>query len=542
MARDLDGGRAVIHALERNGVRHVFGIPGDHTVPIYLGLSESSIRHITVRHEQGAGFAADGYGRVSGRPGVAVVVTGPGVSNIATAMAEATTDSAPVLVLSAEVPRADIGAGRDHTHELRDQRALAAGVTRWSERAMDVAAIGSLIDRAFRDLATGPAGAIHLGVPIDVLAETGPVEDAPPARGERPLPDPAAIEAAARALDTAARPLVVVGGGARHAGSAVTALVERLGAPALSTWNGKGVLGDDHPLSAGGGFHHDAALAMLTESDVVLAIGTRLGRSDFWSSPVAVAGRLIRIDIDAAALTVNATPAIPVHADASLAADALTAAIRARPPATERAGAARAAIDAATAILGERHRPWLGAFREALPPETAIVADSTTVTYVGYRWLPVPTTGRWLYPSSFGTLGYALPAAIGAGVAEPGRPAAVLIGDGGFLFTCPELLTAAEQGRPLPVLLWNDRGFGSIRLGMQQAGMEPVGVEFAVPDLSALAAGFGARYAAPRTPQELGRVTRDALRHPGPTLIEMDDRLAGPPVGTRPAGTQPEAH
>jgi acetolactate synthase-1/2/3 large subunit len=540
MARELDGGRAVVHALERNGVRHVFGIPGDHTLPIYRGLGESSIRHITVRHEQGAGFAADGYGRVSGRPGVAVVVTGPGVSNIATAMGEATTDSAPVLVLSAEVPRADIGAGRDHNHELRDQRALAAGVTRWSERAMDVAAIGPLIDRAFADLATGAPGAIHIGVPIDVLAETGPAEDAAPVRAERPAPDSAAIEAAARALDGAERPLVIVGGGARQAGRAIGALVQRLGAPVLATWNGKGVLGDDHPLSAGGGFHHDAALALLAEADVVLAIGTRLGRSDFWFAPPSVPGRLIRVDIDAAGLTANAAPGIPIHADASLAADALASAIRARPPDTERAAAARAAIDAATAVLGARHRPWLAAFREALPPETAIVADSTTVTYVGYRWLPVPAAGRWLYPSSFGTLGYALPAAIGARVAEPGRPAAVLIGDGGFLFTCPELLTAAEQGLPLPVLVWNDRGFGSIRLGMQEAGMEPVGVEFAVPDLASIAAGFGARYAAPGTPAELGRVTREALRHPGPTLIEMDDHLAGPPVGTRPAGTQPE--
>src|SRR5690606_38594417 len=139
-----------------------------------------------------------------------------------------------------------------------------------------------------------------------------------------------------------------------------------------------------------------------------------------------------------------------------------------------------------------RHAPWLAAFRRALPPETALAVDSTTVTYVGYRSLPIPAEGRWLYPSSFGTLGYALPAAIGAGVAEPDRPAAVLIGDGGFLFTCPELLTAAELGLPLPVLLWNDRGFGSIRLGMQLAGMKPLGTEFAIPDVEALARGLGA--------------------------------------------------
>jgi acetolactate synthase-1/2/3 large subunit len=186
----------------------------------------------------------------------------------------------------------------------------------------------------------------------------------------------------------------------------------------------------------------------------------------------------------------------------------------------------RRAVDTEADLTGIRYRPWLAAMRRGLPANAAIVADSTLVTYRGFRYLPVPAEGRWLYPNAYGTLGYALPAAIGVGIAEPGRPAGVLIGDGGLLFTCPELLTASEQGLGIPVVVWNDRGYGCIREGMRERGVTPLGVDFVIPNLSALATAFGADYAAPRTPQALEATVREAVAKTTPTLIEIDDRDA----------------
>ena len=151
---------------------------------------------------------------------------------------------------------------------------------------------------------------------------------------------------------------------------------------------------------------------------------------------------------------------------------------------------------------------------------------STLVTYLGFRYLDILDGGSWLYPSAYGTLGYALPAAIGARVAQPDRPAVVLIGDGGLLFTCSELLTATERGFGLPVVVWNDRGFGCIRMGMQRQHVTPLGVDFSIPNLAALAAAFGGIHASPQTPAELEREVRIALARSVPSLIEVDDRLA----------------
>lgn len=525
-AVQVTGGEAVVRSLERHGVRHVFGIPGDHTIPIYAALGSSTIQHCTVRHEQSAGFMADGYARASGRPGVAIVIGGPGLTNIATAMGEAYADGVPLLVISADTPTVDCGAQRDHNHEMKDQLAAAAAICGWSERIGSLGTIPDAIDRAFSSFRTERARSIHIGVPIDILSGAGLVAFGPLSPSEPAAPDPNLVTRAAALLRSASRPVLLVGGGVRTARSVTVGVAEALGTPVMTTWSGTDAFPNDHPLHVGGGFHLGAAVDALADADVVLAVGTQLGRSDFWHAPPSLRGHIIRVDIDGSQLDLPIPAELGLVADARLALNAIRDEVGEidRPGAVDRAAQLRTAIDREADLNGLRYKPWLQAMRAALPADAIIAADSTLVTYRGSRYLPIPSSGAWLYPNAFGTLGYALPAAIGAQLAQVGRPAAVLIGDGGFLFTCAEVLTATEQELGLPIVIWNDRGYGCIREGMRAQGVRPLGVDFAIPDLAALARAFGGHYAAPRTPAMLAGKVRDALARRMPTLIEVDDR------------------
>ena len=520
----LTGGEAVVCSLERHGVRHVFGIPGDQTIPIYEALQSSSIHHLATRHEQGAGFMADGYARASGLPGVAIVIGGPGVTNIATAMGEAYADGVPLLVISAEISSSDIGAGRDHNHEMKDQLAAASAICASSERVTRVSRIPEAIDRAFRSFHAGRPRSVHIGIPVDVLEAREPVSFAPRGVFAPTAPDPLLIGHAAQLLRAADMPIVLLGGGARGARTAALALAEALGAPVMTTLSGKDAFSNDHPLYVGGGFH----LGMAINADVVLAVGTQLGRTDFWNAPVSVNGSVVRVDIDPEQIDANVPATVGLVGDARVIIEALTEVVGIvdRPAATERAANLRSKIDAEADTVGLRYKPWLFAVRAALPADAIVAMDSTLLSYRGYCYMGIPAGGAWLYPNAYGTLGYALPAAIGARVAQPDRAAVVLIGDGGLLFTCSELLTATECGFGLPVIVWNDHGFGTIRQGMQKRGIKPLGVDYSIPDMAALAHAFGGEYASPQTTAALETAVRDALARRLPTIIDIDDRLA----------------
>src|SRR5215468_7150025 len=239
------GGHAAIALLEAYGVDTVFGIPGVHTLELYRGLADRRIRHIGVRHEQGAGFMADGYARASGKPGVCVLITGPGVVNAATAIGQAYSDSVPMLVLSSVNARDDLGKGRGRLHELPSQQAAMAPLTAFSRTVADPAALAPAMDDAFDAFAAARPRPVHLEVPLDVLLEPA----APAATRRRrmpPAPDPKGIDAAARLIAAASRPLVIAGGGTVDCAAAVQALVDTIGAPVVTTIAGKGVVPDDH--------------------------------------------------------------------------------------------------------------------------------------------------------------------------------------------------------------------------------------------------------------------------------------------------------
>src|SRR5689334_12335962 len=248
------GGRAVARALAAHGVEVVWGIPGTHNLEIYAGLSAAGIRHLSPRHEQGAGFATDGYSRVTGRPGVCVTTSGPAVLNAATALGQAYSDSIPVLLVAAGMPLRAPGLGNGELHETKDLIGALDGIVAYAHRVTSVAEIPVAVAQAFGRMTSGRPRPVVIEIPLDLLTEEGDVHAVPAPPPPVLTPEPAAVDAAAALLSHAARPAVLVGGGASGAPAELRLVAERLGAPVVCSINGKGTLPEDHPLSVGAGY------------------------------------------------------------------------------------------------------------------------------------------------------------------------------------------------------------------------------------------------------------------------------------------------
>ena len=513
-----------------HGVGTVFGIPGVHTLALYRGLSGSGLRHVSPRHEQGAGFMADGYARANGRPGVCFVITGPGLTNMTTAIAQAYADSVPMLVISSVNRRDQLGLGQGRLHELPDQRGMLAPVTAFSHTLLDPGNLEAVLRRAFTTFATARPRPVHLEIPLDVL--DAPVRAPvaleawrPPAP---PAPDPSSIRRAAALLAQAGRPVVLLGGGCRWSPGAARDLVERLGAPVITTSNAKGLLPVGHPLDLGVSAAQEPVREMVRAADVVLAVGTEIGETDYdtvFDDGFRIEGGLVRIDIDPAQLQGRYAAALGIVADAGAAMEALAAALPA--PLLDGAGTARAGA-VRTASRRDEPAEWAGyrmlfeTIYQALD-DPVLVGDSTLPVYAGNTVAEPPVPAAWFNASTgYGTLGYALPAAIGARLAVAPRPVVALVGDGGLLFTLPELISAVEAGAPVIVLLWNNRGYEAIRRFMDAGGIKRTGVDLAMPDFRLLAAGLQCLHASVATPADLAEALPGAGMAASPTVIEID--------------------
>ena len=499
MTLPITCGEFLVKQLEAWGVNTVFGIPGVHTVELYRGLPASGIRHITPRHEQGAGFMADGYARVTGQPGVCFIITGPGMTNILTAMAQAYADSIPMLVISSVNERSRLGSGNGYLHELPDQRGLTAGVTAFSHTLLSVEQLPEVLGRAFAVFDSERPRPVHIELPLDVItAPAGHLRVQPRATLSRPAPALPLLQQAASKLLGAKRPLLLLGGGCLKAAEEAAALATALDAPTALTINGKGLLPADHPLLIGSNQSLVPVRELAADADVILAIGTELGETDYdvvFNGGFALHGELIRIDIDAQQLLRNHAPTLAIHSDARLAMQALLAELPTREadansPGAQRAGAVRAQL--AEDFSGWAHYRGLFATLLTAYPQARFVGDSTQSVYSGNHLVDLDQPRRWFNSSTgYGTLGYALPAAIGAKLAEPQTPVICLIGDGGLQFSLPELASAVEAKVGIVVLLWNNYGYGEIKGYMQRRDITPIGVDIYTPDFIAIARGFG---------------------------------------------------
>jgi len=519
-------GERLVDLLAAYGVKLVFGIPGTHNIELYRGLAASPIAHVLTRHEQGAGMAADGYARATGKPGVCFLITGPGVGNAVSAIGQAYADSVPLLIISSACARDTLGKDLGFLHECRDQTMLTAAVTSWSVMAQTADEVAFYIDKAFADFASARPRPVHISIPFDLLAEMVPAPWRPRHRPPHPAPAPTCtnITQAARLLTQATKPLIIVGGGAVAAGPQILKLAEQSGALVAASIAGKGIVPASHPQYAGSFLCLPQGWALAEAADLVLAIGTELAETDFWRAKLPIAAPLIRIDIDPAKMDDGYPATVALVGDAAPVCTALLAEIAPGRRAPWQAPFTLADVRAALAPPQTAHALVWDTIAAAIPPASVITTDMTQLGYSGNYLMGRDAPRRYLHPTGFGTLGYALPAGIGAALGT-GAPVLAVIGDAGLLFTVAELATAHEElTTSLVVLVWNNAALGEIRQNLQDADIPLIAVTPRNPDFIALAKAFGCATAAPQTLAELHSALAQGFARPGLTLIDMTPR------------------
>lgn len=516
-------GAQLSHMLKDRGVEVIFGIPGVHNQEMYRGIEEAGLTHVLARHEQGAGFMADGYARATGRPGVCYVITGPGVCNIMTPMGQAYSDSVPMLVISSCLD--ETSATRGQLHQMRDQEGAARTVCDWSETARSPQAAYHLIDRALAEFETARPRPKHLSVPIALLQGNAPEWVGAGPEPSRPAPDTAAVVDVARALTAAKRPLILLGGGARAGATAARWVAKATGAAVISTYAGRGIVPDAYALNFGPSLARAGSADLIASADLVLVIGSALAEVDLWRADLGNSVPLIRVDIDPEILSSGPQAAQAIAADAAAfltaLAEVLTNATPAKGWTEAEVGAARARWRAEVATERPHILPIAQALRDVLPEETLIYSDMTQFAYAAKEVFPLNHPGLWHHPYGFGTLGYAMPAAIGGKIGVGDRPVVAIAGDYGFQYTMQELMVAVELELCLPILLWDNGKLGEIEDSMVRAQIAPNAVIQKNPDFLKLAEAYGAASAAPRSLADFKAAMTKALAHKGPTIVHV---------------------
>ncbi len=507
-----------------------FGIPGEHTIALYDGLYRSRrIRHILTRHEQGAGFMAEGYAMVSGKAGVCITTTGPGAFNALTPLAEAYGDSAPVLLVASEIEREHIGRARGITHESQDQLGVLRRASGWAEQADTVGDIPRLIHEAFLRMRTGRPRSTAVQVPLDVLDEEGEAEPLPAAASNRAAADDADVRRAAELLAKAERPIVWAGGGVNIslANRELREVAELLGAPVLTTPDGKAAIPEDHPLALGNSSGEGPVRALVQEADAVLVVGTRFQQriTGGWKYPLPKP--LVQVDADPGEIGKNYPATVGLAGDAQLvlaqlAGELAGRSIAAKKGVEERVSAIRQAIDAHYRERYPIEFEMIETLRARLDRDVVVFSD----TAQGVQWvrglLPAYTPRSFFTPGGFSTLGFSVPAAMGAKVAFPDRQVVAAVGDGSFMFTCNELGTAVQEGLDLTVLLFNNHGHEGIRAHQDaECDGRHIAVDILQPDFVRFAESFGALALRVDAVEELGPALDETRRARKPAIVEI---------------------
>jgi acetolactate synthase-1/2/3 large subunit len=500
-------------------------MPGSHSATIYDAIARRPgvIDTILIRNEQAGAFAADGYARVSGVPGIVCTTAGPGATNALSGVAECWADSVPILLVSGQVNAATLDRECGNYHEI-DLERIFQPATKWCGTVRQLEQIPGFVARAFQAMTTGRPRPAAIFLPQDLMR--APCSDSVRPQDFQPPAVPCAreeeIAQAAELLSGAARPIILAGGGALWSGAAgaIERLASRLGAPVVTTLNGKGLLDERHPLSLG---HARSARAKkaLPHADLMLAVGCRFTEVMTDWRRMTVPADLIQIDLDSTQIGMNFPVRLGIVADARSAIEAISKALSAARPGDgwsalwEEARSARPA------------RPeWLiDTLRAALPGDVPVFTDACEM---GYRmhadWISHGPR-LFFYPSNFITLGWAFPAALGGAVARGGEPVVVVSGDGGFLMTAQELATAARYRLRVIALVHNDSTYGAIK-NIQDRNHEGryLDVELNNPDFLALAQAYGVPGCRATDPDQLDRAVREALDRDGPSLIEVPDQ------------------
>lgn len=522
------GGDLVIECLQALGATHLFGLPGQHALPLFDALHRSDLVYVGARTENNAAFAADAFARRTGSVAPLLVSTGPGALMTLPALQEAAAACAPVLGISSQVPSDGLsGRTQGYWHQLSDQPASFRDVVKSVHLVRSAAQIPSALAAAWESAITPPWGPTWVEIPVDVLTAR---VDVPPVTAltvtpRRPEPRPELVAEAAHLLGTARRPAVLAGGGVVRAGAheALRALAERTDAPVATTYGGKGAFPWAHPLSLRSHMEDPHVKEFLQNADVLLVVGSGLSQDSTQHFAFAPRGRLVHVDADPAKLGVN-YPSLALHADAGAALEMLLSAAPPRPDPT----AARAAAELRRAVdrrLEEQgmalEQRLLQAIRKALPPESPSFWDMTILGYWAQAAFDPRGPNTMHSAQGAGGLGYAFPAALGAAVADRTMPVLAVSGDGGAMYSLAELGTAVQHQLNVTWLIIDDGGYGILRHYTADGfGQAMPANELAQPDFAALSCAFGVE----ATVTDTDRLQADlavAVRSPGPSVVVL---------------------
>lgn len=531
----MTGADLICRTLERLGVTHVFGLPGTQNVPLFEALRGARVRTVVPTHEMGAAFMAAGYSRASGKIGVLTTIPGPGFTYALTGLAEARLDSVPILYLVGQPAR---GPGKRFQLQAIEQAAIAGPLVKACLDVERIEDFPGAIGDGYRLAMAGEPGPVMVHYdPALLAAEAGagaeggtahPAESSGAGRGAPAVPG---VEEALRLLGQAKRIVILGGQGASGAGDLVRRLAERLGAAVVTTTSARGLVPEDHPLVLPADLRGAAGInELVAASDLVLALGVKFSHNGALGFGLRLPEeRLVHVDASPASLGANYPARLPVCADVGAWLEELLHRMAASPAGpgwdAGELDRRRARLDQSSVfpveprVAGAEPAGFFAALRQALPREACLVTDSGLHEMLARRHFPVLASRGLIVPTDFQSMGFGLPAAIGAKLAAPERPVVLVTGDGGLAMCGLELLTAVRERVALPVLVLNDGRYGLIRLDQIRQYGHTFGVDLPALDFAALAAAAGAAYAAPG--EDLAETIRRALEAPGPTVIEV---------------------
>ncbi len=531
-----NAGYSILKTLRNYGVDTIFGIPGTHNLEFYRHLAPLGIHPVTTRHEQGAGYGADGWAQQTGLPGVVITTSGPGLLNALSAAGTAYCESRPLIILSPGVPEGEEFADIGSLHETKDATAAAGAIVEWSRRVHSATEAVQAVHDAFEIFRYGRPRPVHIEVPLNILEGLSDAPDelleAKPRRAGQEA-GASDVAAAAALLAAAQRPVILAGGGSIPAGATLAALAELLQAPVVTTLNGKGSMPESHPLSLGSDIRLPAAQELCDDADVLLVIGSKVGESEMWGGKLAPRGKVIRVDILSTQANKNLASDIALIGDSAAITNQLVVAV--------------GTVDRPAVELGELKKTLRNQARElspelsriaeeaasVLPANTIVGGDSSQITYLGTAsFIPQESPHSFLYTPAYATLGYGLPASIGAKIASPERPVVCIIGDGALMFAVQEMITAVEQRLDLVVVCVDNGGYAEIRSNELDRGIPPVGVDLVQPNWAALATAFGGTGHNVTSAVDFAPTLREAVQGSGLHVLHVPVELFTTPAAT----------
>ncbi|MEM6583144.1 MAG: thiamine pyrophosphate-dependent enzyme [Pseudomonadota bacterium] len=520
----MTGAQAIIKSLRANNIDTVFALPGGQLDYLFDAMYQEGdgVRVIHSRHEQGCAYMAYGYARSTGKVGTYAVVPGPGLLNSSAALCTAWANYCPVLCISGQIPSTGIGKGYGDLHEIDDQLGMISHITKSARRIDHPSHAPKAVDEAFRALLHGSPRPVELEMPMDIMALESPVELLPAVQAQASPPlDSAQLDEAAALLQQAKKPLIYVGSGAIEAGDELLALAEKLQAPVVSFRAGKGIVSDEHYLSANFPMGHQ----LWGEADLVLAVGTRL----HW--PLVMWGKdddlkLIRVDIDPTQVNRICEPELGIVGDAS---EVLAAVNQRLDAGAHQAISRESELQALRRETDGRIRDQVGpqmayldVIRQELPEDGIFVDEVTQVGFVSWYGFPVYKPRQHISAGYQGTLGYGYATALGVVAGNPDKKVVQVSGDGGIMFNVQEICTAVQYQLPLVTIIFNDNRYTNVQRQQKEWFEGRVTCsDLHNPDFVKMAESFGAAGFAASDPESMRKAIRQAFDQPGPSIIEV---------------------